>query len=107
MNRILFASSYTRILKVSSFQTNCQQRLKPVYKEGGIWTNGQHHVLVQEIHSNLELHLYKDHIDFTVQAYYNPDLKKVKREIDYSTDRVQLNNEIIRTVHQAESRLSF
>ena len=78
MNRILFASLCTRIWKVSSFRANCQQRSKMVYKEEEIWTNRQHHVLVQEIHSNLELHLYKDRINFTVQAYYDPDLERNK-----------------------------
>lgn len=82
IDRVLFASPHNKLLELSSFQKNCQQRLKMVYKKGEISANRQHHVPVQEIYNNLNLHLYKDHIEFTAEAYYNPDLEKSKKEID-------------------------
>lgn len=79
LDRPLFASPFTRILKAHLFRKDYQQRRRSVYKEAAIWTNGRHQVPVQEIHNNMELQLYKDHIEFMAQAYYDPKVEKVKK----------------------------
>lgn len=42
----------------------------------------------------MKIQLYKNCIEFTFQAYYDLEVEKVKKKIDYLTDRVRFNGEI-------------
>lgn len=64
-------------------------------KEAGSWTDGHHQVPVQEIRNNLWLHLYKDHIEFAVQACYDPEVEEVKKETDYLNYCIQFTENLV------------
>ena len=77
----IFASPYTKVIKLTCNQIDCHSRPSPVYNKQGKWTDGEHEIHLQQLHQEFAPITYEHQIEFTAWPFFNTEIDKVAKEI--------------------------